>query len=257
MTAISIGEITRSEGLDPKGQVPMALRTPNYLLIGSGRLATHFQFYLSVHGLPVQQWTRHCSDALEPLIAKADVILLAISDNALSEWAIKADLAGKTLVHFSGACHFPNAWGFHPLMTFTADLLYPADFYPTIPFVADKGFPVKEIFPTLQNPIFEIEPEKKPLYHALCHMAANFPALLWVQLFQPFERNLGLSHEILKPMLGKILSNTFEQREQALAGPHRRGDWQTLEMHDQALDSFPHLQCIYDHWTKWATKELT
>jgi len=233
----------------------MMKRTPNYLLIGSGRLATHLRFYLSLYDLPVWQWARRSSDALEPLLDVADVVLLAISDGALDEWVNRPELAGKTIVHFSGARHFPNAWGFHPLMTFSREL-YAADFYPTIPFVADKGFPLTEIFPTLQNRVLQIDPEKKALYHALCHMAANFPALLWVQIFDSFEKDLKLPYEILHPILEKILSNTFAQREGALAGPLRRGDWQTLEMHDQALDSFPHLQSIYDRWTKWATKEI-
>jgi predicted short-subunit dehydrogenase-like oxidoreductase (DUF2520 family) len=234
----------------------MAKRTPNYLLIGSGRLATHLRFFLSLYDLPVHQWARRSAELLEPMLADADVVLLAISDAALTEWIARPEFAGKTIVHFSGARHFTNAWGFHPLMTFSPEL-YAPEFYPTIPFVADKGFPVKEVFPSLQNPVFEIDPEKKPLYHALCHMAANFPALLWVQVFSSFEKDLNLPYQILQPILEKVLSNTFEQRENALAGPLRRGDWQTLEMHDQALDSFPHLQSIYDRWTKWATKEIT
>jgi predicted short-subunit dehydrogenase-like oxidoreductase (DUF2520 family) len=154
-------------------------------------------------------------------------------------------------VHFSGALHFDNAWGFHPLMSFTPQL-YDADFYLRIPFVADKGFPLHEIFPFLRNPVHEIAPDQKPYYHALCHMAANFPALLWVQVFRHFEKDLALPHAILKPILETVLHNTLSQKEKALAGPLQRNDLQTLSMHDQALESHPSLQSIYDLWTEWA-----
>lgn len=229
----------------------MTLTLPNYALIGSGRLASHLRYYFSLHDIHLHHWARNYASNLNKTLEKADVVLLAISDNALEEWVSKPELVGKTVIHFSGSRYFKNAWGFHPLMTFS-NQLYDADFYPKIPFVADLGFPHHEIFPFLHNPIYEIASEKKTLYHALCHMAANFPALLWVHVFQHFDGELHLPHAVLKPMLEKILTNTFEQGERALAGPLRRGDLKTVDLHDQALEAHPALQSIYDLWTEWA-----
>lgn len=241
---------------------------PNYVLVGSGRLASHLRYYFSLYenDIRLRHWSRNhdsgfnsisCKEVpnnaerLNLLLKDADVVLLAIGDGALEEWVNKSELKGKRVVHFSGARYFKNAWGFHPLMTFS-NHLYDADFYPKIPFVAEPGFPHHEIFSFLPNPFYTISPEQKPLYHALCHMAANFPALLWVHVFRQFEHGLEMPHSVLKPMLEKILSNTFEYGEQALAGPLRRGDMKTIELHDEALKAHPALQSIYDLWTEWA-----
>jgi len=246
----------------------MQTTLPNYVLIGSGRLASHLRYYLSLYenDIRLRHWARNpdsgfnsisCKEVpdhqerLEQILEDANVVLLAIGDNALEEWINKPELKDKKIVHFSGARYFKNAWGFHPLMTFSTHL-YEVDFYRKIPFVADPGFPHHEIFSFLPNPFYTIEPEKKPLYHALCHMAANFPALLWVHVFRQFDSELEMPHAILKPMLEKILSNTFEYGPQALAGPLRRGDLKTIELHDHALESHPALQSIYDTWTEWA-----
>ena len=230
----------------------MALRLPNYLLVGNGRLATHLHYYLSQHDIPLRQWSRHFGIEFNP--AAADIVLLAISDVALPEWIERPDLADKTVVHFSGAQFSEQAWGFHPLMTFSHQL-YEKDFYPTIPFVADKGFPRKEIFPFLANPVYEIRPEQKTFYHALCHMAANFPALLWVQVFRHFENDLKLPHQVLGPILEKVLTNTINFQASALAGPLQRRDFKTLSLHEEALMMNPDLFSIYERWTNWA-KEI-
>jgi predicted short-subunit dehydrogenase-like oxidoreductase (DUF2520 family) len=242
----------------------MTSRLPNYLLIGSGRLAHHLRHYLSQFNVTIKVWSRNHSDfntisinenshaeaRFEAALNDSDVVLLAISDSALAEWVAKAQFKNKVVVHFAGSRFFEKAWGFHPLMTFSQEL-YPAEFYKSIPFVADRGFPISEMFPFLPNPIYEIEPKSRPLYHALAHMAANFPALLWVHVFQQFE-SLGLPREILAPMLGKCFTNTVRLQEQALAGPLRRGDMQTLLLHEQTLETLPSLSAIYKSFTEWA-----
>lgn len=255
-----------SNGLDPKDRYQDMNAQKNYLLIGSGRLARHLRHYLSQQPISLRFWSRGIdqdfnsvsvrefpdeADRFRMTIDDVQVVLLAISDPALPGWVNRPEFRGKTIIHFAGSRHYPPAWGFHPLMTF-APTLYPIDTYRRIPFVAEQGFPRDEVFPFLENPVFEINPTQKPLYHALCHMAANFPALLWVKIFNRFESDLKLPAELLRPMIEKILENTLASREKSLAGPLVRDDYATLNLHQQALQSDPQLEEIYTQWTEWA-----
>lgn len=244
----------------------MSKTLPIYTLVGSGRLALHLRYYFSTQDIPLTMWARKPDKSFNSIspaevpdprqrffqcAGESDVILLAVSDQALPEWVERPELAGKCIVHFAGSRSFPKVWGFHPLMTFS-QRLYPPAFYREIPFIADAGFRHREFFPFLNNPVFEIDPEQKPLYHALCHMAANFPALLWVRAFSVFERELKLPREVLSPILQKIVSNTLADGEVALAGPLRRGDLNTIALHEDALAAHPSLASVYRLFTEWA-----
>lgn len=71
----------------------------------------------------------------------------------------------------------------HPLMTFP-DNLYDLDVYEKIPFITErnrKSF--KELFPKLNNPSFEIDPEDKILYHAYFVMSWEFHNDILEQIF--------------------------------------------------------------------------
>jgi 2-dehydropantoate 2-reductase len=136
-------------------------------------------------------------------------------------------------------------------MTFSPKL-YPAEFYPNIHFVVETGFPAHDLFPFLKNPIATIPPEKKPLYHALCNIAANFPALLWVQVFATFEGELQLPSQLLQPLIHQSMENIFAQGAQALTGPLRRGDLTTMTLHESALLEYPTLRTINQSWNEWA-----
>jgi 2-dehydropantoate 2-reductase len=244
----------RKDLIHRKGQVPR-MTPPNlkYALIGSGRLASHLKHYFSILGIPLSTWSRRDGTPRLETIINADVVMLAVSDQALESFINHPDLQNKMVVHFAGSLYFENAWGLHPLMTFSPRL-YDKSFYKTIPFVVDRGLPMKTLFPFFENPVSEIEPAQKTLYHALSNVAANFPALLWVQVFKAFDGALGLSHQMLQPMLTQILENTVRDEEKALAGPLRRKDFETLAKHEKALSSFPALAEINKAWNEWALK---
>src|SRR3990167_6290835 len=79
-------------------------QVPHYLIIGSGRLATHLQHYFFHLQLGYDTWCRQRSKAaLAPKLEKATHVLLAISDDAIETW-IQEALSGTTAmrIHFSG-----------------------------------------------------------------------------------------------------------------------------------------------------------
>jgi predicted short-subunit dehydrogenase-like oxidoreductase (DUF2520 family) len=208
-----------------------------YGVVGRGRVATHITRYLELESQPVRQWHRGQSIAPESALEGSDVILLAISDDALEPFLeAHAGLADATCLHFSGSRTVADAHGFHPLMTF-GPVPYDHETYRAIPFVTERGGPeFAAVFPALPNPSRSIDPGQKALYHALCVLAGNFPTLLWNKSFDLFEARLGLPRTMLAPYLQQTLRNTLASGGEALTGPLARGDRGTVERNLRALE---------------------
>jgi predicted short-subunit dehydrogenase-like oxidoreductase (DUF2520 family) len=171
------------------------------------------------------------------VLAEADIILLAISDDALEPFlADHPELGTRPLVHFSGSLVLAGAHGFHPLMTFGPEL-YDLETYRTIPFVGEaRGPGFGNLFPGFRNPSWVIDSELKPLYHALCVLAGNFTTLLWSKAFHDFEERLGLPREALHPYLTCTCGNTIAAGCEALTGPLSRGEVETVARDLRALE---------------------
>jgi hypothetical protein len=248
----------RSNGLDPKGQVPMTRTNfKSYALLGSGRVAKHFQFYLKSLNLPVQFWSRNGdpqfnslkdlnpNTRLEKVIAQSSHLLFAVRDEALAELTRAAVTHGKTLVHFSGAVHLDGVFAAHPLMTFGPNLESPP-WYRQIPFVHDAGVDFAEILPGVPNPSWPLSKERRALYHALCSLAGNSSFLLWQNIGNRFERELGLPRALLSPLLHQVVENAAQNQAGGFTGPVARGDWQTVGQHLTALKNLhPDLLKVY------------
>ena len=176
------------------------MEQPAYGIVGRGRMATHLARYLELESLAYSQWHRGMGCAPADALGDAPVVLLAISDDALEPFlAEHPELAERTAVHFSGSRSVPGAAGLHPRMTFGPEA-YDLETYRAIPFVTERGGPsFNDIFPEFSNPSWSVPPEEKPLYHALCVMAGNFPTLLWSKVTGAFEDRLGLPGDILRP----------------------------------------------------------
>ncbi len=222
-----------------------------YGLVGNGRVARHLEHYLELEGLEVRRWARGPrlearddpagpSRPVSPAeaLAPCPVVLVLIRDDAIEPFLVSAGLEGKQLIHASGSLRTPLASSMHPLYTFGPDL-YPADVYPTIPFVCDDDGPeFEEVFPVLRNPSWRIAPDDRPRYHAACVMGGNFTTLLWGHAMEIF-RDLGLPAEAALPYLERTCANVAEHGAEALTGPLARGDRRTVRENLEALGGDP------------------
>lgn len=216
----------------------------SYLIIGSGRIARHFQYYFSLEKIPYQTWCRkHDIQDLDLKIEAASHVLLLISDPAIDSFFKEHPrLAQRVCVHFSGALvseFIPSA---HPLMTF-GDILYDLETYRRIPFIIEKERASAEaLLPHLQNQTFQIRKDQKTLYHALCVMSGNFTVLLWEKVFSEFEKNLGLPREVLHSYLRQTAMNleNSSPEQSVLTGPLVRNDRTTIQKHTKALANDPY-----------------
>ena len=215
------------------------MATP-YLVVGKGRLSRHIGHYFDLESIAWRRWDRSMEMPVRDAVAGARAILLLISDDAIEEFLDENVRAGDPpWIHCSGNLVTTAAEGIHPLMTFSAEL-YDHQVYRETPFFCERGrIPFRELFPQLVNPSFEIDPEDKPLYHALCTIAGNFTTLLWHKAFGDFEERLGLSRTALFPFLDRVTDN-LKHSASPLTGPLARGDGRTVAGHLEALagDSF-------------------
>lgn len=210
-----------------------------HLVVGSGRMASHWAAYLDMLGKPTLTWARstHDKDSLTASIATAQWIFLAISDDSLESFYDEhlKEFAGP-VHHFSG-CHLSrNMYTCHPLMTF-GKTLYEPDIYRGITLVLESGDREgASRFREFPNPVISIPADSKPLYHALCVMSCNFPQILWANTIRQFEQ-LGVGADALHPLLLATLENSLNTPGGSITGPLARNDRITMEKNIQALQS--------------------
>ncbi|WP_440682306.1 DUF2520 domain-containing protein [Cysteiniphilum halobium] len=219
-------------------QVSHALgNNPSYGIIGNGRLARHIQFYFKLKNIPHTVWHRQQAEPPENIISQSDIILVVINDDAIDSFLDKHPrLNDKLCVHFSGSLVSPYALSYHPLMTFSLEL-QDLDFYQNLLFVGEDNSPrFDDIFPQLSNPFIHIPQTKKAYYHALCVMANNFTTLLWQKFFNEMTTTFNASLKDLKPYLKQTLLNLNTDYHNALTGPLKRQDLQTIKHNLNALE---------------------
>lgn len=224
------------------------------LLVGDGRLATSLVTYLPVYGISVAQWSRrreadgHCP-SVRALAADVDTVLIAITDDAITEWATAhaAALEGKTLIHFSGALVAEGLSGYHPLYAFPKTTV-PQDVMATIPFVYDaEGLPFAEVFPTLPNPSFALPQAQKPLYHALAVLTGNLATYVWNRAAITMDDQLSLPPaELLVPYYQSLIRNFEASPFDSLTGPVKRKDITTVNRNLDALREQEALKRLYE-----------
>ena len=94
------------------GQVPKI--DSQYLIVGSGQMARHFDHYLNLLKISHQCWARRSStqQQLHQLLDQHRRILLLITDSQIEDFARHLPLLpDRILIHFSGSLVTPLAFG--------------------------------------------------------------------------------------------------------------------------------------------------
>jgi len=205
--------------------------------------------------------------AVPPWLGEADVVLLAVGDDALP--ALAADLAraggvrsGQVVLHLSGALTSEvlaplGAAGaavgsMHPLMTVGAEPARAARHLRGATFVLEGDFEAVKAADGLVRALggvpAMIAPEAKAAYHAGAVFASNY----LVTVLAEAERLLGeagmgpaAAREALLPLARATLDNVAALGPLwALTGPIARGDAATVRRHREALG--PEARRLYD-----------
>lgn len=227
------------------------LNSKTVLIIGSGRLAKHLHHWNLLQPLPNQilSWNRSEDARLLPgLVSQADLVWLAISDSAIQDFFEKhLCVGGKMVVHFSGALADDRMLCAHPLMSFPIDIL-PDAAYKAAWFAISGADILTDMMPGFTNSSFLVSAKSKPLYHALCVVAGNFPQLLWNEVDQT-RQQLNIPEAAFSVYLQQSLNSFLHLKSKSLTGPLIRHDQITMDKNKNALVNTK-LQTIYAAFIK-------
>ncbi len=211
------------------------------LIVGSGRLAMHLNYWLSLQDAEnniqykILNWDRNQDPHLiKTYLAQTDAVWLAISDSAIVSFYEKY-LLGFDLhvVHFSGALHDDRLLCAHPLMTFS-DRIYSDDVYSKIHFAITGRPKLSDVLVGFKNSYFVLPGDQKPLYHALCVVAGNFPQILWFEVSKIcHEKNIPI--HAFDSYLRQCVENFISEGSAALTGPFQRQDLATIQKNEASL----------------------
>ncbi len=197
---------------------------------------------------------------VEEVVDKADLVLLAVPDDALPALARELPFhPGQFVVHCSGrygtgVLEPAQARGalplaLHPAMTLTGTSL-DVERLAGAPFGVTAPEPLRMAAEALVvemggEPIW-IPEEARTLYHAaLAHSANHLTTLVasGVELLQ--EAGVENSARLLGPLLQASLDNALRMGYPALTGPVVRGDASTVAAHVDVLAFDPQVQAAY------------
>ncbi len=243
----------------------------NVLLIGTGRAAFHLGHALQRAGHSVvgvsgrdPQRTHTLADELgsEALSisdarTRADVRVLAVSDDAIEAVASLLPRADVPTIHLSGARGY-ELIGMHahrgvlwPIQSFSPG--QPMDFK-GIPLVIDaEDEATRTLLRTLANDlsdhVVELDATKRQLVHIAAVITSNFPVQLLIEA-RTLLRDANISPELLTPLWTATATKAAANAESALTGPARRGDRATIAAHLTRLSGDADLRAAYDALTK-------
>lgn len=241
-----------------------------YVIVGCGRLGTALARYLADAGYrPAGFSSRSLASAKRAAAASgsdvpvsllpwevtpvADIVLITTPDGAIRETAEKiAEYQGvgknTVVLHCSGAhastelealkkCG-AKVGSLHPLQSFTAEDIEENRFAGIMTAVEGEPEAVKtarHMAESLGASPFEIQTDKKMLYHASAVVASNYLVTLMnlaLQLIMASGVPASKAFAILKPLVQGTLSNIEKSGvPRALTGPIARGDVETVRDH--------------------------
>lgn len=197
---------------------------------------------------------------VEEVIARADLVLLAVPDDALPALAEQLPFTpGQFVIHCSGRYGvgildpartrgaLPLA--LHPAMTLTGTSL-DVERLSGAPFGVTSAEPLRMAAEALVvemggEPVW-IPEEARPLYHAsLAHSANHLITLVASAIEMLDQAGVDQPARLLSPLLHASLDNALRMGYPALTGPVVRGDAQTVAAHIAELSYDPQLQAAY------------
>ena len=178
-------------------------------------------------------------------IADADIYLISVKDDAISE--VSENLKGKNslVLHTSGAVPIdslkphPRRGVFYPLQTFSKDREVKN---PDIPFCLEVNQEkdvelLKQLAIEISGTPFEVSSEQRKKLHLAAVFVCNFVNHLYV-VGEDLCRENDLPFEILQPLILETAEKTVHSSPSGnQTGPAKRKDQSTIEAHLDLLDS--------------------
>jgi len=239
------------------------------ILIGSGRVATQLGIQLHRQGKSIiQVYSRNLqhAESLAAMIGavpiadfskisrEADLYIMAVSDNAISEVSKFLRLENKTVVHTSGSTPMSvigaissNHGVFYPLQTFTKQK--PVDFS-KIPFCIEASTEATQsalfaLAGEFSQNVRYITSQQRLMLHVAAVFVSNFTNYMYL-MGEELLQSAGIPFDILKPLIAEsALKINHLMPHEAQTGPALRNDEETIKKHLDILQQFPDKEIIY------------
>ena len=217
-------------------------------LVGRGRLGSALHTALEAAGIEVFPLGRD-----ERPDGPVDAVLLCVPDAVIADAAAVVAGSAPLIGHTSGATALdvlgaPEAFGLHPLQTFTAAggsfAGAGAAIGGTTPGAVATAAALARC---LRMRPFELADSDRPAYHAAASIASNFLVTLEAAAEQ-VAATAGVDRALLAPLVRQTVENWAALGpERALTGPVARGDEATVERQREAVASAaPELAELFD-----------
>jgi predicted short-subunit dehydrogenase-like oxidoreductase (DUF2520 family) len=222
------------------------------VLIGSGNVAQHLiQAFAKSKEIEVMQVFSRRKETSIPLLdsnkiitdfndlAKADIYIIAVSDDAISKVSLQLPFENRLVVHTSGSVSLDaldkkNRKGsFYPLQTFSKGKEIDFSKIPICLESENKtDFDVLEkVAQSISNTVFKINSEQRKALHISAVFVNNFVNHLY-QMGNEICIENNVPFEILKPLILETANKVMTlSPKEAQTGPAKRNDNKTIEAH--------------------------
>jgi predicted short-subunit dehydrogenase-like oxidoreductase (DUF2520 family) len=198
-----------------------------------------------------------CIHINEQADANIDLVIIALTDNALVEAMSGIYFGEVPVVHTAGAMSMNdiarNSVNFgvlYPLQSLRKEM----QTIPTIPFLIEanneKTLSTIEVFAkTLSDNVQEVNEEKRLRLHVAAVIVNNFTNYLYT-VADDFCTQESVGFNLLKPMIKETADRIQNNDPHNLqTGPAKRGDIITLSKHLRVLETHPKLRVLYTRMT--------
>nr|WP_315202692.1 Rossmann-like and DUF2520 domain-containing protein [uncultured Flavobacterium sp.] len=178
-------------------------------------------------------------------LAEADLYIIAVSDDAISNVSSQLPFENRLVVHTSGSAPLTsldnkNRKGvFYPLQTFTKGK--PIDFK-TVPFCLETQHEedydiVEKTALSVSNSVYAIDSQQRKALHVAAVFVNNFTNHLY-QLGNDICQDNNVPFDILKPLILETAEKLLTlSPKDAQTGPAKRNDISTIEAHESFLSN--------------------
>jgi len=255
------------------------------LIIGAGRIGTSLfraikektilQVYIAdikpLEGLLAEQIQprEYLQIGSEQQITLPGLIFIAVPDDNITEaaaWLTGFDLHDVIVIHTSGAIsadilfplkkHAARVGSFHPLQTFSG-LFCPTTvwqgIYCTYQGDEEGHVVIHKLAGLFGSELVQVTAQQKTAIHSACVLVSNlyFALLTGAEQILDSARLTSSAKKMLMPLITQTIENYHNNSiNEALTGPLKRGDIQTIRNHLEYLTGHREIQKIYLNLSK-------
>ncbi|SFD25865.1 Rossmann-like and DUF2520 domain-containing protein [Algibacter pectinivorans] len=236
------------------------------VILGAGNVATHlFKGFEKTNDVSVVQWYNRNASSLQPYshlvdvtdnleaLKDADLYIIAVSDDAISELSSSLPFKDKLVVHTSGSVSVYDLdmklkrGVLYPLQSFSKAAKLDFDNVPIcIETIDKKSYPLlKKVAVSLGSPTKRINSDQRRVLHLAAVFVNNFTNQLY-RIGHEITESEGAEFDLLKPLI-KETANKIEDMSpfKAQTGPAKRNDKKTIKKHLKQLDN-EHHKAVYE-----------